>query len=44
MCVGAAIFGLSFFLVGLFLGVMPPGEQCGRRLPSKIGGGGGFWL
>jgi hypothetical protein len=35
--VGAAILGLSFFLEGLFLGIMPLGEQCGMRLPSKIG-------
>jgi hypothetical protein len=37
VCVGSAILGLSFFLEGLFLGVMPLGEQCGMRLPSKIG-------
>ncbi|MCL2043991.1 MAG: DUF1538 domain-containing protein [Treponema sp.] len=37
ICVGAAILGLSFFLEGLFLGVMPLGEQCGMRLPAKIG-------
>ena len=37
LSVGAAIIGLSFFLEGLFLGVMPLGEQCGMRLPSKIG-------
>jgi hypothetical protein len=37
VCVAAAILGLSFFLEGLFLGVMPLGEQCGMRLPSKIG-------
>jgi len=37
ICVGAAILGLSFFLEGLFLGIMPLGEQCGMRLPSKIG-------
>jgi hypothetical protein len=35
--VGAAILGLSLFLEGLFLGIMPLGEQCGMRLPSKIG-------
>ncbi|GHV71592.1 hypothetical protein AGMMS49928_24090 [Spirochaetia bacterium] len=35
--VAAAIIGLSFFLEGLFLGVMPLGEQCGMRLPAKIG-------
>jgi hypothetical protein len=34
---GAAILGLSFFLEGLFLGIMPLGEQCGMRLPAKIG-------
>jgi len=37
ICVGAAILGLSFFLEGLFLGIMPLGEQCGMRLPSKVG-------
>jgi len=37
ICVAAAILGLSFFLEGLFLGIMPLGEQCGMRLPSKIG-------
>ena len=37
ICVGAAILGLSFFLEGLFLGIMPLGEQCGMRLPAKIG-------
>jgi hypothetical protein len=35
--VGVAILGLSLFLEGLFLGIMPLGEQCGMRLPSKIG-------
>ena len=40
VCVGAAILGLSFFLEGLFLGIMPLGEQCGMRLPAKIGVGG----
>ncbi|MDR2619273.1 MAG: DUF1538 domain-containing protein [Treponema sp.] len=35
--VGAAILGLSFFLEGLFLGIMPLGEQCGMRLPAKVG-------
>jgi hypothetical protein len=38
--VGAAILGLSFFLEGLFLGIMPLGEQCGTRLPAKIGAAG----
>jgi hypothetical protein len=40
ICISAAIIGLSFFLEGLFLGVMPLGEQCGMRLPAKIGAGG----
>jgi hypothetical protein len=40
ICISAAILGLSFFLEGLFLGVMPLGEQCGMRLPAKIGAGG----
>jgi hypothetical protein len=40
VCVAAAILGLSFFLEGLFLGIMPLGEQCGMRLPSKIGAAG----
>jgi hypothetical protein len=31
---------LSFFLEGLFLGVLPLGEQCGMRLPAKIGAAG----
>ncbi|MDR1654877.1 MAG: DUF1538 domain-containing protein, partial [Treponema sp.] len=35
--IGAAILGLSFFLEGLFLGIMPLGEQCGMRLPAKVG-------
>jgi hypothetical protein len=38
--VGTAILGLSFFLEGLFLGIMPLGEQCGMRLPGKIGAAG----
>jgi len=37
ICIAAAILGLSFFLEGLFLGIMPLGEQCGMRLPAKIG-------
>jgi hypothetical protein len=40
ICVAAAILGLSFFLEGLFLGIMPLGEQCGMKLPSKIGAAG----
>ncbi|MDR2431439.1 MAG: DUF1538 domain-containing protein, partial [Candidatus Margulisbacteria bacterium] len=35
--VGATVLGLAFFLEGLFLGVMPLGEQCGLRLPQKVG-------
>jgi len=35
--VGSAILGLSFFLEGLFLGIMPLGTQCGMRLPAKVG-------
>jgi hypothetical protein len=35
--VAAAILGLSFFLEGLFLGIMPLGEQCGMYLPAKTG-------
>ncbi|MDR3192731.1 MAG: DUF1538 domain-containing protein [Treponema sp.] len=38
--VGMAILGLSFFLEGLFLGIIPLGEQCGMRLPGKIGAAG----
>jgi len=37
ICVAAAILGLSFFLEGLFLGIMPLGEQCGMHLPAKVG-------
>jgi hypothetical protein len=40
ICIAAAILGLSFFLEGLFLGVLPLGEQCGMRLPAKIGAAG----
>jgi hypothetical protein len=40
ICIAAAIVGLSFFLEGLFLGVLPLGEQCGMRLPAKIGAAG----
>jgi hypothetical protein len=35
--IGVAILGLSLFLEGLFLGIMPLGEQCGMRLPAKAG-------
>ena len=37
ICIAAAILGLSFFLEGLFLGIMPLGEQCGMHLPAKAG-------
>jgi hypothetical protein len=40
ICIFSAILGLSFFLEGLFLGVLPLGEQCGMRLPAKIGAAG----
>lgn len=32
--------GLALFLEGLFLGVMPLGERCGLRLPSRARGAG----
>ncbi|MDR2419669.1 MAG: DUF1538 domain-containing protein [Treponema sp.] len=35
--VAATVLGLAFFLEGLFLGIMPLGEQCGLRLPPKVG-------
>jgi hypothetical protein len=35
--IGAIAAGLAFFLEGLFLGIMPLGEQCGLRLPAKAG-------
>ncbi|MDR2397254.1 MAG: DUF1538 domain-containing protein, partial [Spirochaetaceae bacterium] len=35
--VAATVAGLAFFLEGLFLGIMPLGEQCGLRLPPKAG-------
>jgi hypothetical protein len=38
--IGAAILGLSLFLEGLFLGIMPLGEYCGMRLPAKAGAAG----
>lgn len=33
--IGLVIFGLAFFLEGLFLGLMPLGETLGLRLPQK---------
>lgn len=33
--IGLVVFGLAFFLEGLFLGLMPLGEACGVRLPQK---------
>ncbi len=35
--IGAVALGLALFLEGLFLGVMPLGEKCGLRLPSRAG-------
>lgn len=35
--IGAVVAGLALFLEGLFLGVMPLGERCGLRLPSRAG-------
>ena len=33
--VGATTLGLALFLEGLFLGIMPLGEQCGLTLPGR---------
>lgn len=38
--IGAVAAGLALFLEGLFLGVMPLGERCGLRLPSRARGAG----
>jgi hypothetical protein len=35
--IAAVAGGLAFFLEGLFLGIMPLGERCGLRLPSRAG-------
>jgi hypothetical protein len=35
--VGMVIFGLTFFLEGLFLGLMPLGERVGLQLPQRGG-------
>lgn len=35
--ISAVVFGLTFFLEGLFLGLMPLGEALGLRLPQKLG-------
>ncbi len=35
--VAGVIAGLAFFMEGLFLGIMPLGEQCGLKLPGKAG-------
>ena len=35
--IGATVAGLAFFLEGLFLGIMPLGEQSGLSLPGKAG-------
>ncbi|MBL8965885.1 MAG: DUF1538 family protein [Spirochaetaceae bacterium] len=35
--IGAVAAGLALFLEGLFLGVMPLGERCGLKLPTRTG-------
>ncbi len=35
--IGMVIFGLAFFMEGLFLGVMPLGDRVGIRLPARGG-------
>lgn len=35
--ISAVVIGLTFFLEGLFLGLMPLGEALGLRLPQKLG-------
>lgn len=35
--ISAVVLGLTFFLEGLFLGLMPLGEALGLRLPQKLG-------
>jgi hypothetical protein len=35
--VGMVVFGLTFFLEGLFLGLMPLGERVGLQLPQRGG-------
>lgn len=35
--IGLTVFGLTFFLEGLFLGLMPLGERVGLKLPHKLG-------
>lgn len=35
--VASTVLGLTLFLEGLFLGIMPLGEQCGLRLPARAG-------
>lgn len=35
--IAATVAGLAFFLEGLFLGIMPLGEQSGLSLPGKAG-------
>lgn len=35
--VGLVVFGLTFFLEGLFLGLMPLGERVGVQLPQRWG-------
>lgn len=33
----AVVVGLAFFMEGLFLAIMPLGERCGLRLPTRVG-------
>jgi hypothetical protein len=35
--IALVVFGLAFFLEGLFLGLMPLGERVGVKLPTKVG-------
>lgn len=35
--IGGVIVGLSLFLEGLFLGVMPLGQRCGLHVPARTG-------
>lgn len=35
--IGATVVGLALFMEGLFLAIMPLGEQCGLKLPGRAG-------
>lgn len=35
--IGATVIGLALFMEGLFLAIMPLGEQCGLKLPGRAG-------